>query len=704
MNRQVEEQDQAEYLNKIISKPIGISSKQRLMRDAQEYHRRKNEIPNIAAAPLPDNMFKWHVNMAGAPGTRWEGGVYHFVIHFGIDDYPLRPPEVSLVSRMDGIPHVYGSWICLDMLESHYFSPRKYHGWSSGYTLMSILIQMQAFLTQNKGKVSLMTRRHNEQIQCSQCKHHLPNVCWPTNDNIDKILGKRPKLFIDEGLYVNEAFKPRTIAPNKSKKIEKKKKTMKLQYGSLQNISRDCLYTILQYLPFDQLVCLRYLNATFYRCIRDLNISAKESCFCYYTKNDYKECVLCVGIEPHLNPHNNEIAYVTSPMEYISYQAIVGNQVKKSIWNTHRFSTYMPLYIDHTHAKKSIPLFKKSVIDLYQLDHFDPIKAVNLLAMIMNTQVVNVMNGNLLASETAFIGYTQCHRWLIWVCVEYPEALKWVNQQVGSILSPNHKKKGKSSIPSIGNFLSLLSVSNFKWSSVGPYILSEQWDRNVKWAVRKNPDLYFKNCSHRYETTWHSSRVGTGLILFHHAFLRVIRKDPNLVDISTIASQYDYFLGQPPSFLVSSFINEIKKIHHIVNFRQFCFRVGCMPHKQISSILLDCYQNSLKKQYHSYVVDFEKDKKIYFSALHSNKTKRRIVIEEKEKWSPWLQSRKIKSPFEKSHDFKKTLPWYAKSRIKVDEEPIHVEPYFTFDESLYDKFEGEWQGIDKKLKKLKFKF
>jgi hypothetical protein len=51
---------------------------------------------------------------------------------------------VELCTPLDH-PDVFGGWICLDMLKSYYVST-PYKGWTSAYSTLSILLQLQSFL------------------------------------------------------------------------------------------------------------------------------------------------------------------------------------------------------------------------------------------------------------------------------------------------------------------------------------------------------------------------------------------------------------------------------------------------------------------------------------------------------------------------------------------------------------------------------
>ena len=65
-------------------------------------------------------------------------------------NYPQAPPKVCLCTPIEGHPNVF-SWgdeypyVCLDMLKP-YTSDIPFQGWSSAYSVTSLLLQLQSFL------------------------------------------------------------------------------------------------------------------------------------------------------------------------------------------------------------------------------------------------------------------------------------------------------------------------------------------------------------------------------------------------------------------------------------------------------------------------------------------------------------------------------------------------------------------------------
>lgn len=122
----------------------------RLMKDLKELE--NNSIPTVGvtARPMDKDLFTWRGNLRGPDGTPYQGGVFHIEIKF-TELYPTEPPTIRLMTPLTH-PNVFGTTICLDMLNAG--DRVLYQGWTSGYTVESVLIQLQSFLFEKPKKDS----------------------------------------------------------------------------------------------------------------------------------------------------------------------------------------------------------------------------------------------------------------------------------------------------------------------------------------------------------------------------------------------------------------------------------------------------------------------------------------------------------------------------------------------------------------------
>uniref|UniRef100_A0A7R9Z6N5 UBC core domain-containing protein n=1 Tax=Chlamydomonas euryale TaxID=1486919 RepID=A0A7R9Z6N5_9CHLO len=147
---------------------------QRLARDLRQLS--KAGLRDIAAEPKADDPLQWSANMVASHG-RWKGMVVHLHLKFP-SDYPIAPPSVRLMTDLlDSHPNVFfthgSSWICLDMLKNPGRYAAPYQGWSSAYSVASVLQQLLGFLLVDE----VIEQDYGNRAQTRQEESALPEFC-----------------------------------------------------------------------------------------------------------------------------------------------------------------------------------------------------------------------------------------------------------------------------------------------------------------------------------------------------------------------------------------------------------------------------------------------------------------------------------------------------------------------------------------------
>lgn len=120
------------------------SAIKRLMRDYKEIQ--MNPIDGLIPYMVSDsNMFEWHVNINAPNNPFYEDIVFHLEIVF-TPFYPLRSPKIRALPTLPH-PNIFSDYICMDLLSDYYGDNNNTkYGWSTAYSLYSILITLQAFI------------------------------------------------------------------------------------------------------------------------------------------------------------------------------------------------------------------------------------------------------------------------------------------------------------------------------------------------------------------------------------------------------------------------------------------------------------------------------------------------------------------------------------------------------------------------------
>lgn len=99
------------------------------------------------------------------------------------------------------------------------------------------------------------------------------------------------------------------------------------------------------------------------------------------------------------------------------------------------------------------------------------------------------MKGETHASLKALDGYIAFHRLLIFMVTEFPQLQELVDKRIEDFIK-DESNRHKSKLPSMGEFLPLLTVSSkYSWSDLAAAVLQEVLTRNVLWVLKKYPEL-----------------------------------------------------------------------------------------------------------------------------------------------------------------------------------------------------------------------
>jgi ubiquitin-conjugating enzyme E2 D/E len=112
-----------------------MSDIKRLQKELSEIN--KNDVPNISAGPINNNLYEWEAVILGPVDTPYQGGIFKLNISIP-SNYPFKPPSVIFKTKIYH-PNINSSGsICLDILKSQ---------WSPALTLMKVLLSICSLLS-----------------------------------------------------------------------------------------------------------------------------------------------------------------------------------------------------------------------------------------------------------------------------------------------------------------------------------------------------------------------------------------------------------------------------------------------------------------------------------------------------------------------------------------------------------------------------
>jgi len=327
---------------------------------------------------------------------------------------------------------------------------------------------------------------------------------------------------------------------------------------------------------------------------------------CFHTKASFKEAVLGIPVDFSVNPRTQRIDYISSTMDLMSSEAI-DRGVRLTQWNE-AFKTWIPVFLTQDHFQRAKLRFERSMVILsphWGTSRFLPFMVLEVIPKIMNTMVVLLSDKGLEVTDRALNGYFLMWRLLLASVEEYSLQAE-VARRLAAFRVPENRTKAK--VPSIGDFLPLLSVSGtaaLSWDALAQPVIEETFDRNALWACRDHPE--FANSSRntkgtgadmdRLQKHFTSTKVSKRLLMFHVLFLRSVENQT-----------MDFLFGRPPVHIRQSFKQGVQSILAVETWPSFfsACRRPCPNPSALTDIVKQAVKNSRHKKYHTDKTDFSR--------------------------------------------------------------------------------------------------
>jgi ubiquitin-protein ligase/Ran GTPase-activating protein (RanGAP) involved in mRNA processing and transport len=538
------------YLRTLASKQAQNFATRRLIRDMKDME--DNDIPtvNVSASPLEDDLFTWHANLIGPKDTLYEGSMYHLEIKIP-ETYPMMPPTISFMSPIHH-PNAFVNpdgrtyRLCLDLTEVNKAAGSG--GWSSAYSIQSILIQLQSFLIEGSEKYRSQKaakkdtdidkiQEYNEaanDFKCPCCKHK------GRGDPFPKI--KRA-----------EEFKP-----------DEDFKTVK---------SEETLY--------------------------------QDSLRCFHSKLGIDETHLGIGLKVTTIARNGEINQCQPILDYISLKSFYKNGIRRSVTNE-TFGYWMPLYFKKDQKDKTLALAKKalSFICTNNSHRFEQKMVAKVMLKCISTTIMKIIEQKRHPSILIIRHLLNFHTLLLLFVREYPEIVKEFDHEIEKFIS-SEDNRIKKNCPNLALIMVYLLFSEkYKFENVVASLNEEQLDRQVFWILKKIPELEDDSGTitvdeNRVRVTFSSQIMGYLLVCFYHDYIKILRNK-----FKTWLNMLDYMENHCCK-LDDKTENEIQQSFfdcedNIKDYKDYYTHIG-MPVKDFEDIckrLKEAVKNSKRKKYH----------------------------------------------------------------------------------------------------------
>ncbi|XP_033761678.1 LOW QUALITY PROTEIN: uncharacterized protein LOC117343441 [Pecten maximus] len=500
----------------------------RLLQDLTEL--RKEPVENVSACPLESNMLEWHCNF------KHDEIIYHLLLFFP-ENYPYESPSAEFVpvgfQYNSGAtkPGKKGTKVCLDIFSDFAdihteWKDQKSVGWSPGYTIQTILLNVVAFLAETQSGDSYWMRDATE-VNLKLSKNFSCEDCGHTY--------KKPFPPLDHG-------KPETAT---KKKVDPKTK------------KAEPIHEIIDYM-------------------------SKEVFNKGTPKTDSE--LFGYGLIVSGPKHRPSL---TTPCEAFSLESY--ESMKKATGNVKSvmredISFFLPMFIHPPHGSKIKGVFESTLRECAAiLPKCNPKKTpiedmvLKVIPNLMSATVVEFSKGTQHTSDNALNGYFALHRLMLWALDTYPTLQKEIDTRL-KVFIDNEEQRTKKACPHIGEWLMLLTASSkYRWEGAADAYLSESWKRHVMWYVKEDSRLGFLDTDKkvRVPETFSRTQVSRKLLAFQVLFLEIAM--PKGMSRDAMKKRYDDNMGFPTDEMVANMKTSVQKINDAKTYQDWFKVVNLKP-------------------------------------------------------------------------------------------------------------------------------
>lgn len=404
-------------------------------------------LEGIGITPAEEDPMKFIINIEIMMGL-YEGYKVQLLLVIS-DDYPIKPPKILIYPNQEIDSsyhhHIYTGYdrykkFCFDLLDNEFYmdTTQEYTGWNPAYTISTILLQVQNFMS----------------------NPDLPKNSLPSKDRIE-LLMKSMEKYQREFVIKDEKGERKVVHTWKNpypKMHYKHSKMMEIDENENQN----------------QIIEPKKEEEMRIRVI-------KENLTCYMLRDNYienPEILLGYPIVQCKSAYGKDKIELYPIPQLLTYEAYVmqinqnqsnpnmsigvyysnGNKLKSA--NNEYFNNWFPIYVDSKHFSKNQKTIMNSLKSIKYESEFKPEQIFDILPIILNKMIIGMFKGKSTISSAFITCYYQYILLFKKLCKEYEDDYeKYVNKKI-SLISMNDYDANKKIVPDIGDFLMLIFLSN----------------------------------------------------------------------------------------------------------------------------------------------------------------------------------------------------------------------------------------------------
>ena len=435
----------------------------------------KCPLEGIGIAQIDNDPLKFVVNIELMSGP-YIGYKVQLLMTMS-ENYPINPPKLLIYpNQMIGEHyhhHIFRTYhekesyyrFCINLLENEFNmdTNEEHTGWNPAYTISSILLQVQNFISDPD-------------------MHQIPS-----RHEID-LLMKRP--FFDGEKQVIHTWKNPFPKMHYSYEKDKKKMDIEEEEGKNEIKMKVVMIDRKKEMIVENLTCYFF---------RENFIDNPEILLGYpivQSKSLYGKDKIELYPIPQLLTYEAFQMQTSNPQSNNNNNYLFGSlsdfQPKIKAANNQYFNNWLPIYVNEAHFLKNLETIKTTIKTIKNEVEFHPEQIFDILPIILNKMIIGIFNGKSIVSTSYITCYFHYVLLFKRLCREYQEEFDtYVNKRI-NLITMNDYEVNKKIVPDIGDFFMLIFLSNKDMSSpemlkIKNVLVEEFLIRQVYWIFH-GPD------------------------------------------------------------------------------------------------------------------------------------------------------------------------------------------------------------------------
>ncbi len=485
-----------------------IIALKRISNDLKELS--KCPLEGIGIASIDNDPLKYVINMELMSGP-YQGYKVQLLMTLS-ENYPINPPKILIYPNQEignnyhhhiyscNYGNAYYYRFCINFLENEFGmnTNEEYSGWNPAYTISSILLQVQNFISDPD------LHRIPDQAQVDNLMKSLVTYQRPFFDGEKNVIhtwrNPFPKMY-----YSGRNGKKMELDEDMENEIKEERKEIIDRRKEIIKENLTCYFFRENYID-NQNILLGY------PIVQTKSLYGKDK------------------IE--LNPIPQLLTYEAFQMQTSNTQsnnnynifAYESSQSRIKAANNQYYNNWLPIYVNEDHYKKNLDTIKNAIKAIKNEPQFQPEQIFDIFPIILNKMIIGIFNGKSIVSTSYITCYFHYVLLFKRLCKEYQEEYNFYVDKKLSLITMNDYEVNKKIVADIGDFFMLIFLSNKDMTSpemikIKSVLIEEFLIRQTYWMFH-GPD-----CKDIMKSKVNS--LSNNVKLNDDIYLEKFHKDPN---------------------------------------------------------------------------------------------------------------------------------------------------------------------------------